>query len=180
MNQEAVLLAPYDMAILTSMDILITSESLSFISLGVWVSLNESITARQEVIRLGPDGHPYMPGFLNNLGLSLLCRFERRDDIDERIMAQRQVTPDSHPDKPGRLNNLGASFQRRFERLGDVADLNQAYRSRRCCGPDSTLRRGTVFALMPTNVSGARLARDLGHLAFPSVYLPSCFERGHL
>ena len=137
-NQEAVLLAPYDMAILTSMDVLITSEPLSFISLGVWASLNESITARQEVIRLSPDGHPYMPGFLNNLGLSLLCRFERRDDIDEKITAQRQavhLTPDSHPDKPGRLNNLGASFQRRFERLGDTADLNQAYRSRRCCGP---------------------------------------------
>ncbi|KAJ7089150.1 CHAT domain-containing protein [Mycena epipterygia] len=69
---------------------------------------------------------------LNNLGTSLLDRFERLGDLsnlNKSIMMFEdavQLTPDGHPGKPERLNNLGNSLSHRFERLGDLSDLNKS------------------------------------------------------
>ncbi|KAF8185227.1 CHAT domain-containing protein [Mycena galopus ATCC 62051] len=70
--------------------------------------------------------------FLNNLGRSLIGRFERLGDLDDlnqsvlKYAAAIALTPDGHPGKPSYLNNLGTSLVRRFERLGDINDLKQS------------------------------------------------------
>ncbi|KAH6881216.1 CHAT domain-containing protein [Coprinopsis sp. MPI-PUGE-AT-0042] len=92
----------------------------------------EAISAQRRAEQLTPDGHADLPGCLNNLGNSILCRFERTgdlSDIAEAISAQRravQLTPEGHADLPGCLNNLGISFRRRFERTGDLSDIAEA------------------------------------------------------
>jgi hypothetical protein len=69
---------------------------------------------------------------LNNLGNSLLSRFERLGDLGDMnksvLMFEHavQLTPDGHPDKPSRLNNLGNSLLIHFERLGDPNNLEAA------------------------------------------------------
>lgn len=73
-------------------------------------------------MRLKPDDSAQKPRYLNNLGLSLLGRFERsRDvaDLTKAISAHEQsvsMTPDAHADQSGRLSNLGNTFHWRFLR----------------------------------------------------------------
>ncbi|KAJ7917716.1 CHAT domain-containing protein [Mycena leptocephala] len=68
---------------------------------------------------------------LNNLGTSLLARFEQLsdlDDLNEGISAQEealQLIPDGHRSKPILLTNLGNCLQSRFEQFGDLNDLNE-------------------------------------------------------
>ncbi|KAJ7115484.1 TPR-like protein, partial [Mycena epipterygia] len=77
-------------------------------------------------------GHPAKPSLLNNIGNSLLSRFEQLGSLDDlnqallRFEAAIALTPDGHPDKPPRLNNIGDSLLSRFKRLGDLGDLNQS------------------------------------------------------
>ncbi|KAJ7921718.1 CHAT domain-containing protein [Mycena leptocephala] len=98
----------------------------------------------EAAVALTADGHPDKPSRLNNLGNSLLRRFERLGDLDDlnqsvfRFQAAVALTPDSHPTKPSWLNNLGSSLLSRFERLGDLEDLNQ-----------SVLRSEAAVALTP-------------------------------
>jgi hypothetical protein len=69
---------------------------------------------------------------VNNLGNSLLTRFERLgelSDLEEAILRHRDtvdLTPDGHPDKLCRLNDLGNFFFTHFERLGELSDLEEA------------------------------------------------------
>ncbi|QRV94425.1 CHAT domain protein [Ceratobasidium sp. AG-Ba] len=78
------------------------------------------------------DGHHNKPGYLNNLGISCLRRFERLGepaDLDHAIQFQAQAAsliPDDHSDKPSHLSNLGNSWICRFESFGDLADLDRA------------------------------------------------------
>jgi hypothetical protein len=71
---------------------------------------------------------------LNNLGNSLLGRFERLgdlSDLNKSIMMKEdavRLTPDGHPDKPARLNNLGNSLSGRFEQLHDPQDSEKMLR----------------------------------------------------
>ncbi|KIJ45381.1 hypothetical protein M422DRAFT_166732 [Sphaerobolus stellatus SS14] len=94
--------------------------------------LNQSVLKFQEAVQLTPDGHPDKPSRLNNLGRSLLARFERlgdMTDLNQSVLKSQeavQLTPDGHPDKPSRLNSLGCSLLTRFDRLGDMTDLNQS------------------------------------------------------
>jgi hypothetical protein len=87
---------------------------------------------RRIAVHLTPDGHPNKPGRLNNLGISLLTRFERlgnMEDIDGAIGQQQaavHLTPDGHPNKPKYLNNLGNSLFTRFGRLGKMEDMDGA------------------------------------------------------
>ncbi|KAH6871955.1 CHAT domain-containing protein [Coprinopsis sp. MPI-PUGE-AT-0042] len=83
-------------------------------------------------LQLTPKDHAELPGQLNNLGTSFLCRFKRTgelSDIAEAISAQSravQLTPEGHADLPGLLSNLGNSFQRRFRHTGDLSDIAEA------------------------------------------------------
>ncbi|KAJ7848890.1 CHAT domain-containing protein [Mycena leptocephala] len=85
----------------------------------------------EDTVQLTPDGHPDKPGSLNNLGNSLLGRFEQLgdlSDLNKSIMMLEdavQLTPDGHPHKPARLNNLGKSLFCRFEQLHDPQDSQQ-------------------------------------------------------
>ncbi|KAJ7835224.1 CHAT domain-containing protein [Mycena leptocephala] len=69
---------------------------------------------------------------LNNLGNSLLTRFEQLGDLDDlnKSVSIREdavcLTPDGHPEKPSLLNNLGNSLLTWFEQLGDLEDLNKS------------------------------------------------------
>jgi hypothetical protein len=94
--------------------------------------LNKSVSIREDAVHLTPDGHTDTPSILNNLGNSLLKRFERLGDLEDlnKSVSIREdavrLTPDGHPDKPLMLNNLGGSLLRRFERVGDLEDLNNS------------------------------------------------------
>ncbi|KAG8837358.1 hypothetical protein FRC18_009412 [Serendipita sp. 400] len=94
--------------------------------------INRRIEVEEKAVRSTPDSDPDKPSRLNNLGNSLLRRFERLGNLDDlnSAIAQNQAavnrTADGHPEKPIRLNNLGSSLLRRFERLGNVDDLNSA------------------------------------------------------
>jgi hypothetical protein len=91
--------------------------------------MNESVSVKEESVRLTPDGHPDKPLGLNHLGISLLRRFDRLGDPSDMnksvsvIEEAVRLTPDGHSDKPSMLNNLGSSLLRRFERLGDPSDI---------------------------------------------------------
>jgi len=69
-----------------------------------------------------------MPSRLNNLGNSLLGRFERTGDLADvanaisALQSAVQLTPNGHADKPSWLNNLGNSLLGRFKRTGDFSD----------------------------------------------------------
>jgi tetratricopeptide (TPR) repeat protein len=75
------------------------------------------------------------PSQLNNLGISLLTRFERlgeMGDIEKGISSLEgavRLTPDGHADKPSLLSNLGPSFLTHFERLGEMGDIEKAISS---------------------------------------------------
>ena len=81
---------------------------------------------------LGPVGHPNNPSRSNDLGNSLLSRFEHFGDLNDfhKSVSMKQkavdLTPADHPDKPSYLNNLGNSLHRRFGCLGDLDDLNKS------------------------------------------------------
>jgi hypothetical protein len=93
--------------------------------------MNKSVLMFEDAVQLTPDGHPDKPGRLNNLGISLFCRFERLGDLSDMnksvLMFEDavQLTPDGHPDKPSLLNNLGKSLFCRFEQFGDPQDSQQ-------------------------------------------------------
>jgi len=95
-----------------------------------------------------------MPGRLNNLGNSFLCRFERTgdvSDVSEAISVQQravQLTPNGHADMPALLNNLGNSFMCRFEHTGDVSNMHTAI---------STFRKSaTTFGSPSTRLYAAK------------------------
>jgi hypothetical protein len=87
---------------------------------------------KEHAVQLTPDGHPDKPGWLNNLGNSLLSRFHRLGDLGDMnksvLMKEHavQLTPDGHPNKPGWLDSLGSSLLSRFQRLGDLGDMNNS------------------------------------------------------
>jgi hypothetical protein len=89
----------------------ITSEGRSFVDLN-----DRSIQVTEDAVKLTPDSHPDMPSRLNNLGGSLIRRFERLGDLEDLNRSIQvfedavKLTPDSHPDMPSRLNNLGNSL----------------------------------------------------------------------
>ena len=72
--------------------------------------------ARQQAVRLTPNGHPDKPVCLHNLGTSFMCRFELLGDIadlDEAIAAQQQafhLTPYGHRNTSMYLNSLGTAL----------------------------------------------------------------------
>ncbi|KAJ7889806.1 hypothetical protein B0H14DRAFT_2336561 [Mycena olivaceomarginata] len=91
-------------------------------------TLNQAVSAYNDAVQNDPGSFIY----LADLGMSLLCRFERLGDLSDinkcLLMFEDavQLTPDGHPDKPGMLNNLGNSLLGRFERLGDLSDINKS------------------------------------------------------
>jgi tetratricopeptide (TPR) repeat protein len=88
--------------------------------------IEKAISSLEDAVQFTPDGHADKPARLNNLGNSLLTRFERlgeMEDIEKAISSHEnamQLTPDGHADKPCLLNNLGNSLLRRIERLGEM------------------------------------------------------------
>ena len=95
-------------------------------------ALQEGVHDLRIAIGFVPDDHPKKAECINNLGVSLVTRFECLgdiDDLDEAITVQQQafgLTPDHHPHKAGRLDNLRISLLTRFARLGDIGDLDEA------------------------------------------------------
>ena len=83
--------------------------------------ISEAISFHQRAIQLTPDGDADMPLLVNNLGQSLMHRFDRTgdlSDISEAILFQQrtvQLTPDGHSQLTGYLNNLGLSYALRFQ-----------------------------------------------------------------
>jgi len=94
--------------------------------------IEKSILSLEDAVRLTPDGHTDKPGLLNNLGNSLLTRFEHLGEIaniDKAILSfedAAHLTPDGHTNKQILLNNLGTSLMIHFERLGEKGDIEKA------------------------------------------------------
>ena len=94
--------------------------------------LEEAIPRYRDAVDLTPHGHPDKATCLNNLGNSLVHRFEllgELSDLEDAISSHRDAvdaTPNGHPDKAARLGNLGNSLITRFKRLGELSDLEDA------------------------------------------------------
>ncbi|KAF5338698.1 hypothetical protein D9611_013317 [Ephemerocybe angulata] len=90
------------------------------------------ILARRKALKATPNDHPNLPLVLNNLGHSLLVRFEGAgdlSDVSEAITALRKVislTPDDHPSLPIILGNLGSAHVFRFDRMKNPKDITEA------------------------------------------------------
>jgi hypothetical protein len=95
-------------------------------------SINTTIIMLKHAVEPTPEGHPDKTSLLNNVGSSLLRRFERLgdlDDINKSILMfddAVRLTPEGHPSKPSRLNSLGNSLARRFKRFGDLDDISKS------------------------------------------------------
>ena len=76
-------------------------------------------------------------GELNNRGIFLLTRFERRGemgDIEGSIRCHREaleLRPAPHPNQSDSLNNLAYALCRRFEQKGDFENLEESIRCHR-------------------------------------------------
>ncbi|KAG8754426.1 hypothetical protein FRC14_005090 [Serendipita sp. 396] len=94
--------------------------------------ISNVIARQQEAVNLAEDDCPDKASLLNELGNSLVTRFERLgnlDDIDHAIENHQEavnITPDNHSDKPDFLNDLGTSLFSRFQRLENLDDIRCA------------------------------------------------------
>jgi len=96
--------------------------------------VEKSISNQQYAVRLTSSTANLsdLPGLLNNLGNSYLCRFERTgnlEDIDCAISHHQKAvecTPSGHIDLLERFTNLGNSYLCRFEHTVDLEDINFA------------------------------------------------------
>jgi hypothetical protein len=85
----------------------------------------------KNAVYLTPDGHPYKPPYLSNLGSNLTCRFMLLGDLSDLnagISMHKDalhLAPDGHLFKPSILNNIGLSLHTRFLQLGDISDLDE-------------------------------------------------------
>jgi len=135
-----------------------------FERIGNLPDISEAIAVLQQAVQITPNGHPDMPGWLNNLGISFQCRFQRTgdaSDISEAISVQQravQLTPNGHAVMPGRLNNLGISFLCRFQRTGDVSDVSEAI-SLQQRAVQLTLNGHTDMPAMLNNLGNSFLCR---------------------
>ncbi|KAI0059187.1 TPR-like protein [Artomyces pyxidatus] len=92
------------------------------------------VESSREAVVARPPGHPSRAGFLNNLGTSLLSRFERigrTEDLDEAIAPLREalvLRPPDHPYHSLSLNNLAYALCSHFKECGIVEDLEEAIR----------------------------------------------------
>ncbi|KAG9044417.1 hypothetical protein FS842_001481 [Serendipita sp. 407] len=114
--------------------------------------INRRIEMEEKAVRSTPDSHPDKHLLLNNLGSSLIRRFERLGNLDDlnsaiaRNQAAVNLTPDGHPDKPSLLNNLGSSLISRFEHLGNVDDA------------EASIVQFSAASLSPVGYPSVRLA----------------------
>ncbi|KAF5338199.1 hypothetical protein D9611_014594 [Ephemerocybe angulata] len=103
-----------------------------FESTGALEDIAEAISAFQTAIRLAPEGHTELAGWLNNLGNAFLSRFERTGYVHDLGEALRtlgnavDISPENDKDLPSRLSNLGNCFNRRFERDGHLEDVDKS------------------------------------------------------
>ncbi|GIF77255.1 hypothetical protein [Asanoa siamensis] len=94
-------------------------------------ALDRAISLFRQVLQMIDIARSPRGDVLNNLGMALRLRFERRgdpQDLDDAVLAG-QIAVDSTPDGPERTMyaaNLGARLQARYLRDGDPADLNEA------------------------------------------------------
>ncbi|KAG8703763.1 hypothetical protein FRC11_010453, partial [Ceratobasidium sp. 423] len=83
-------------------------------------------------LTLIPDGYPYLPSLLVNLGASWSDRFERLGelvDLEKAIEYESRavaLTPGDHLELPARLMNLGTSYNYRFKRLNELIDFQKS------------------------------------------------------
>jgi hypothetical protein len=83
-------------------------------------------------VQLTPNGHPDKPSWLNNLGGSLLVRYEDLEDISDvensisLLEDAMRLTSGDQPDKPVILQDRDTSLSRRFEKLGELSDIEKS------------------------------------------------------
>ncbi|TFK19861.1 hypothetical protein FA15DRAFT_708610 [Coprinopsis marcescibilis] len=91
-----------------------------------------AIQAQREGVLLARKGHPELPRYLTNLGLSLESRYlltGEQSDIDEAVTAQREavdMTPVNDESLAARLSSLGNSLLARFGHEGHIQDVDEA------------------------------------------------------
>ncbi|KAG8795691.1 hypothetical protein FRC12_011300 [Ceratobasidium sp. 428] len=95
--------------------------------------LDKAVLYQEEAVRLTPNTSiTEKLEFLSSLGVYLLSRFERSNDIEDlhqTISCQLrsvELTLDDVTDKPRRLMNLGSALIRRYEACGNVLDIDDA------------------------------------------------------
>ncbi|KIJ23996.1 hypothetical protein M422DRAFT_275317 [Sphaerobolus stellatus SS14] len=91
-----------------------------------------SIVSGKEAVNLTDNNHTNKADSLNNLGTSLLSRFEHLGeikDLDKAIIAHQKaitLTPDGNTHKPNMLNSLGNALHSRFKQGENLTDIDKA------------------------------------------------------
>ncbi|KAG1717587.1 CHAT domain-containing protein [Suillus occidentalis] len=94
--------------------------------------LDEVISLHYDALGYYNAMHPCRGQLLNNLGIMLSIRFERRgnaEDLDQTIALQREALalhPVGHKDRSKSLSNLAVQLSFRFNHRGNAEDLDEA------------------------------------------------------
>ncbi|KAG1897271.1 uncharacterized protein F5891DRAFT_982860 [Suillus fuscotomentosus] len=94
--------------------------------------LDDAVSLYEELLRLRPVGHEYRDISLDNLGLALVARFNKCNDIDDVTRAvslyRKALTLrlPGHPHRDTTLNNLALALDTRCDKLDIDEDLNEA------------------------------------------------------
>ncbi len=95
---------------------------------------SEAIRNQERAIQFTPDGHSFLPAYLNKFAFSFSSRFEHIGyllDVSEAIRNQQravQLTLEGHADLPGHPGNLGTFH---FKYAGEPEDPFEAIRNQR-------------------------------------------------
>ncbi|KAI0032115.1 CHAT domain-containing protein [Vararia minispora EC-137] len=87
-----------------------------------------AVSALRQAAAISPDDHV----ILNNLGIALILRYERFEelqDLEDGITVGRtalHLTPIDDPARAMRYYNLGTAIESRFDRMGRLEDLSNA------------------------------------------------------
>jgi tetratricopeptide (TPR) repeat protein len=100
--------------------------------------LEEAIDLSRQVIEIMPQGHPDLPGTLNELGQGLKRKFERmgkREDIEEsnQVSSRAVATTllNDNTNLAARLNDLGTLILARYDHWGKIQDLEESLKMSR-------------------------------------------------
>lgn len=140
--------------------------SLADLDQATW-AMEQTVRAMEETVRAAPADHTLRAGYLSNLAVALVTRFEHSGDgrdLDRALTSALQAEQASP--MPTILSTLGTVLLRRFEHSGSLADLNRAIIAMEQAvqaAPAEDHDRGAYLS----NLSGALVLRygQTGHLA---------------
>lgn len=129
-SSQAVNTAPQHL-LATTLRVLGTVHDYRFSAFHQLEDIERSLSFKLQALCSGHPGAEYMPGIYNELGISLLSRFQHLNDpqdVDHAIMCQEQslIGTHQHGEYSKWMMNLGATLRDRFMHLGREEDINSS------------------------------------------------------